>query len=192
MKTHALALATALDVLLRALERAGVATELLGYTTGAWNGGRALRDWRRAGKPPQPGRLNELCHIIFKDHASPYRSARRSLAALLKPELFRECVDGEALRWASARLLAQDVRQRILLVVSDGSPMDGATVLANDPHYLDRDLQAAAALIEAQSQIALRGIGVGLDLSAFYQRSTVLDLAGQSTRQVLAQVVGVL
>lgn len=192
MKTHALALAAALDVLLRALERAGVATELLGYTTGAWNGGRALRDWRRAGKPPQPGRLNELCHIVFKDHASPYRSARRSLAALLKPELFRECVDGEALRWASARLLAQDVRRRILLVVSDGSPMDGATVLANDPHYLDRDLQATAAQIEAQGQIELCGIGVGLDLSAFYQRSTVLDLAEQTTRQVLAQVVGVL
>jgi cobaltochelatase CobT len=192
MKAHALALATALDVLLRALERAGVSTELLGYTTGAWNGGRALRDWRRAGKPPAPGRLNELCHIVFKDHASPYRSARRSLAALLKPELFRECVDGEALRWASARLLAQDVRRRILLVVSDGSPMDGATVLANDPHYLDRDLQATAAQLEAQGQIELRGIGVGLDLSGFYQRSTVLDLGGQTTRQVLAQVVGVL
>ena len=192
MKTHALALAMALDVLLRALERAGVQTELLGYTTGAWNGGRALRDWRRAGKSPQPGRLNELCHIVFKDHASPYRNARRSLAALLKPELFRECVDGEALRWASARLLAQDVRRRILLVVSDGSPMDGATVLANDPHYLDRDLQATAAQIETQGQIALRGVGVGLDLSAFYQRSTVLDLAEQTTRQVLAQVVDVL
>jgi len=192
VKAHALALATALDVLLRALERAGVSTELLGYTTGAWNGGRALRDWRRAGKPPAPGRLNELCHMVFKDHASPYRSARRSLAALLKPELFRECVDGEALRWASTRLLAQDVRRRILLVVSDGSPMDGATALANDPHYLDRDLQATAAQIEAQGQIELRGIGVGLDLSGFYQRSTVLDLAGQTTRQVLAQVVGVL
>jgi len=192
MNSHALALAMALDVLLRALERAGVQTELLGYTTGAWNGGRALRDWRRAGKPAQPGRLNELCHIVFKDHASPYRKARRNLAALLKPELFRECVDGEALRWASARLLAQDVRQRILLVVSDGSPMDGATALANDPHYLDRDLQATAAQIENQGQIALRGVGVGLDLSAFYQRSTVLDLAEQTTRQVLAQVVELL
>ena len=192
MKTHALALATALDVLLRALERAGVQTELMGYTTGAWNGGRALRDWRRAGKPVAPGRLNELCHIVFKDQASPYRSARRSLAALLKPELFRECVDGEALRWASARLQAQDVRRRILLVVSDGSPMDGATALANDPHYLDRHLQATAAHIEAQGQIDLRGVGVGLDLSAYYQRSVVLDLAGQTTRQVLAEVVGVL
>ncbi len=192
MKTHALALATALDVLLRALERAGVQTELLGYTTGAWNGGRALRDWRRAGKPAAPGRLNELCHIVFKDQASPYRSARRSLAALLKPELFRECVDGEALRWASARLQAQDVRRRILLVVSDGSPVDGATALANDTHYLDRHLQATAAQIEAQGQVELRGVGVGLDLSAYYQRSVVLDLAGQSPRQVLAEVLGVL
>jgi cobaltochelatase CobT len=192
MKTHALALATALDVLLRALERAGVQTELLGYTTGAWNGGRALRDWRRAGRPSAPGRLNELCHIVFKDQASPYRSARRSMAALLKPELFRECVDGEALRWASARLQAQDVRRRILRVVSDGSPMDGATALANDPHYLDRHLQATAAQIEAQGQVELLGIGVGLDLSAFYQRSVVLDLAGQTTRQVLAEVLGVL
>jgi len=192
MKTHALALATALDVLLRAAERAGLQTELLGYTTGAWNGGRALRDWRRAGKPPQPGRLNELNHLVFKDYASPYRSARGSLAALLKPELFRECVDGEALRWASARLQAQDVRRRILLVVSDGSPMDSATALANDPQYLDRHLQATAAQLESQGQIELRGVGVGLDLSAYYQRSVVLDLAGQTTRQVLAEVLELL
>jgi cobaltochelatase CobT len=192
MKTHALALATALDVLLRALERAGVQTELLGYTTGAWNGGRALRDWRRAGKPSMPGRLNELSHLVFKDFASPYRNARHSLAALLKPELFRECVDGEALRWASARLQAQDVRRRILLVVSDGSPMDSATVLANDPHYLDRHLQATAAQLESQGQIELRGVGVGLDLSAYYQHSVVLDLAGQTTRQVLAEVLALL
>ncbi len=192
MKQHMQRLAPLLDVFTRALEMAGAQTEVLGYTTGAWNGGRAVRDWRRQGKPPQPGRLNELCHIVFKDQAMPWRRSRQGLAALLKPELFRECVDGEALRWAAARLDALDVERRYLLVFSDGSPMDGATVLANDNHYLDRDLLHSARRIERDGAIALRGIGLGLDLSAFFGRSVVLDLDQQSPAQALTDIVGTL
>ena len=192
MKQHMAQLAPLLDVLLRALELAGAQTELLGYTTGAWNGGRALRDWRRAGKPAAPGRLNELCHIVFKDSETPWRRGKAGVAALLKPELFRECVDGEALCWAAARLEAVQAQRRILLVFSDGSPMDGATVLANDTYYLDRDLQATAARIERAGQIELRGVGLGLDLSAFYARSVVLDMQNHRSAHTLGEILTLL
>ncbi len=192
MKQHMAKLAPLLDVLLRALELAGAQAELLGYTTGAWNGGRALRDWGRAGKPAAPGRLNELCHIVFKDSETPWRRGKAGVAALLKPELFRECVDGEALRWAAARLEAVQAQRRFLLVFSDGSPMDGATVLANDTSYLDRDLQATAARIEREGRIALRGVGLGLDLSAFYARSVVLDMQNHRSAHTLGEIVALL
>ena len=192
MKQHMDKLAPLLDLLTRALEMAGAAPELLGYTTGAWNGGRVMRDWRRSGKPANPGRLNELCHIVFKSSDTPWRSAKPGIAALLKPELFRECIDGEALRWAAARLKAQDAQRRILLVFSDGSPMDGATVLANSTHYLDHDLQHCARQIEREAQIELRGVGLGLDLSGFYSKNRVLDLQNQSPWQALRDVLGLL
>ena len=192
MKQHMDKLAPLLDSLTRALEMAGVSTELLGYTTGAWNGGRVMRDWRRAGKPPHPGRLNELCHIVFKDSDTPWRRSKQSIAALLKADLFRECVDGEALRWAAARLQSQEVERRILLVFSDGSPMDGATVMANSSHYLDVDLQHGARQIERAGHIALCGVGLGLDLSAFFTRNRVLDLHQQSVSQALGDILGLL
>ena len=192
MKQHMAQLAPLLDVLLRALELAGAHTELLGYTTGAWNGGRVMRDWRRAGKPGAPGRLNELCHIVFKDADTPWRRGKGGVAALLKPDLFRECVDGEALRWAAARLEAVQAQRRILLVFSDGSPMDGATVLANDTYYLDRDLQATAQRIERAGQIELRGVGLGLDLSAFYARSVVLDMQNHRSAHTLGEILTLL
>lgn len=193
MKEHAEWTAMLADVLARALERIGVRCEVLGFTTGAWNGGRAQRDWQRAGRPARPGRLNELCHIVFKDAATPWRRARPGIAALLRPDLFREGVDGEALQWAAGRLAAQEAERRILLVVSDGCPMDGATRLANGTHYLDRHLQQVAQRIEQQGPIALVGVGVGLDLSPYYAASHVLDLAhAGSGNAVFREVVGVL
>ncbi|MGC3986595.1 MAG: cobalt chelatase [Pseudorhodoferax sp.] len=193
MKEHAEWTAMLADVLARALERIGARCEVLGFTTGAWNGGRAQRDWQRAGRPARPGRLNELCHIVFKDAATPWRRARPGLAALLKPDLFREGVDGEALQWAAGRLAAQEAGRRILLVFSDGCPMDGATRLANDAHYLDRHLQQVAQRIEQQGRIALYGVGVGLDLSPYYAASHVLDLAHAGAgNAVFREVVGVL
>jgi len=192
MKQHMEKLAPLVDLLTRALDMAGVATEVLGYTTNSWNGGRVMRDWRRAGKPAQPGRLNELCHMVFKDSTEPWRRSKPGLAALRKADIFRECVDGEALRWAAERLRAQDAERRMLVVFSDGSPMDGATVLANDTHYLDRDLQHSARQLEREADIGLCAVGLGLDLSAYFARSAVLDLQNQTVAQALGEVLGLL
>ena len=192
MKQHMPALTVMIDLLVRAMELAGVSSEVLGYTTGAWNGGRALRDWRKAGKPQDPGRLNELCHIVFKDNETPWRRARRDIAALLKPDIFRECIDGEALRWANQRLEQVTAERKILIVVSDGSPMDSATVLANDPHYLDRDLLTAATQIARARRIRLIGVGVGLDMSPFYQRSLVIDAVNFPLRRSLQDILKLL
>ena len=192
MKQHMEKLAPLVDLLTRALDMAGVATEVLGYTTNTWNGGRLMRDWRRAGKPAQPGRLNELCHMVFKDSGQPWRRSKPGLSAMLKADLFRECVDGEALRWAAERLRAQETERRMLVVFSDGSPMDGATVLANDAHYLDRDLQQVARQLEREAAIGLCAVGLGLDLSAYFARSTVLDLQNQTAAQALGDVLALL
>ncbi len=177
MKAHIEAVAVLVDVLVRALEQAGVASEVLGYTTAAWNGGRARRDWVRAGRPPHPGRLNEVCHLVFKDADTGWRRARPAIAALLKAELFRDGIDGEALAWARRRARARSEQRQLLLVFSDGSPMDGATGLANDAHYLDHHLKDEVARFEAAGA-EIYGIGVGLDLSPYYSRSHVLDLSG--------------
>ncbi len=192
MKQHMPALTVMIDLLVRAMELAGISSQVLGYTTGAWNGGRALRDWRKAGKPQDPGRLNELCHIVFKDNETPWRRARRDIAALLKPDIFRECIDGEALRWANQRLDQVTAERKILIVVSDGSPVDSATVLSNDPHYLDRDLQTAATQIERAGRIRLIGVGVGLDMSPFYQRSLVIDAVNYPLRRGLQDILKLL
>ena len=189
MRRHADTVTALLDVLLRALDLAGVTTELLGFTTGAWNGGRAVGDWRRAGRPPHPGRLNEQLHLVVKDADTSWRRARPSVAALLKEDVYREGLDGEAVAWAAARMASRPEPHKILVVVSDGSPMDSATNLANDEHYLDQHLRQVVAGLEAAGEVAVCGLGVGLDLSPFYRRSMVLDLArpvgGPTVRELL-------
>jgi cobaltochelatase CobT len=192
MRQHIESVALLVDVFARALDMAGVASEILGFTTGAWNGGRALRDWRRAGSPPHPGRLNEVAHLVFKDGDTPWRRARRSIAALLKAELFRESVDGEALAWAAARLAARGEARRLLIVVSDGCPMDGATQLANDEHYLDHHLQQVAAKIEPDGVVELAAIGVGLDLSPYYGRCQAIDLDAGLGNRVFQEVLALI
>lgn len=169
--------ATLVDACTRAFEAAGASCEVLGFTTGAWNGGRALRDWQRSGRPLHPGRLNERCHLVFKDADTPWTRGRRGIAALLKADLFREGIDGEAVDWACGRLLQRDAARRLLFVVSDGSPMDSATVLANDAHYLDQHLREVVARREADGGVEVIGVGIGLDLSPYYRRSLALDLA---------------
>lgn len=176
MRRYAETLAALLDVLVRALDLAGVTTELLGFTTGAWNGGRAVRDWRRAGRPAHPGRLNELCHVVFKDAGTPWRRARRGIAALLKEDLYREGVDGEAVAWACDRMRSRPERRRLLVVVSDGGPLDGATVLANGEDLLDRHLRDVVAAARRTGVARILGLGVGLDLSRYYPRSRVVNL----------------
>ncbi len=189
MRTHAESVALLLDLFTRALDMAGATSEVLGFTTGAWNGGRAQRDWQRAGKPPNPGRLNELLHLVFKDAATPWRRARRDLAALLEGHQFREGVDGEAVAWAAARLAARPEARRVLVVLSDGCPMDAATQVANGRHFLDRHLQQVAAQVETGGAVELAALGLGLDLSPFYSRSEAVDLAAGPDRRTLQAVL---
>ena len=175
MKPHREAVATFADLLLRALDAIGVGTELLGFTTGAWNGGRALRDWRRAGRPALPGRLAECDHLVFKEAGQAWRRARPQVAALLEPGFYREGVDGEAVDWACGRLRACDARRRMLLVVSDGSPMESASAAANPPGMLSAHLRAVVEAQRRRGDIGILGVGVGLDLSPWYAHSLLLD-----------------
>ncbi len=189
MRKHIESVAMLVDVFVRALEQAGVATEVLGFTTGAWNGGLAQRDWVRAGRPQHPGRLNEVCHMVFKDAETRWQRARPDIAALLKGDLFREGIDGEAVLWACQRLAGRVEDRKLLLVISDGSPMDSATNLANDAHYLDHHLRDVVQSVDSTGQIEILGVGVGLDLSPYYSRSHVLDLAGSTGNQVFRELI---
>lgn len=192
MKPHALSVAVLLDVFARAIEQAGASCEILGFTTGAWNGGRAMRDWRRAGRPAHPGRLNERRHLIFKSAESSWRQARPAVAALLHADLYREGVEGEAVEWASARAAVRDEPRKLLFVVSDGSPMDSATAVTNGPHYLDRHLREVVAGIEQSGGVEIFGVGVGLDLSTTYRRSRLLDLAEGASNAIFGEVLDLL
>jgi len=185
-------LATLVDVLVRALGMAGVESEVLGFTTGAWNGGRAAKEWLAAGRPAYPGRLNEVCHLIFKDAARNWRRSRTDIAALLKVDLFREGIDGEAVDWACDRLLMRNAERRILLVISDGCPMDSATGLANDAFYLDNHLKEVVARRERQGNVEILGLGVGLDLSPFYRRSVNADFAQGLDNRLFFDIAGLL
>lgn len=192
MREHIESVAVLVDVMARALDQIGVTTEVLGFTTNAWNGGRAQKAWMRAGRPPHPGRLNEAAHLIFKDSDTPWRRARPAMGALLKSDLFREGVDGEAVTWAAQRLLQRHDGRRVLMVISDGSPTDGATTLANDIHYLDHHLCNVVAQLEAQGQVEIYGIGVGLDLSPYYRNNRALDLSKSVTNNVLREIVAMI
>lgn len=189
MKAHIEPVAVMIDALLRALDMIGVATELLGFTTGAWNGGRAYRDWMSRGRPPHPGRLNEVCHMVFKDAERNWRRARSDIAALFKADLFREGIDGEAVDWACNRLLARPEGRRILIVISDGCPSDSATGLANDPFYLDNHLKDVVARRSREGAVEILGLGVGLDLSPFYRRSLAADLTQGLDNALFPEIV---
>jgi cobaltochelatase CobT len=192
MKAQIDSVAVLVDVLARALEEAGATSEVLGFTTQAWNGGRAARDWQRAGCPRHPGRLNEACHLVFKNADTPWRRARASIAALYKADLFREGIDGEAVEWACARLARRDEERRILLVVSDGSPMDSATQRTNDRFYLDHHLRDVVQRHSERGGVEIAGLGVGLDLSPYYERSRALDLAALPGNAVFREVIDLL
>jgi cobaltochelatase CobT len=192
MKQHIETVAMLVDVFARALEQAGVSSEVLGFTTGAWHGGRALHDWQRARRPAHPGRLNEACHMVFKDGDTPWRRARLDIAALLKPDLFREGIDGEAVDWACARLQGRSEGRRLLIVISDGSPTDSATQLANDSHYLDHHLVEAVARHEQRGAVEIYGVGVSLDLSPYYAHSRVIDAAAALRNEVFSEIVAMI
>lgn len=165
------------DCLIRALDMIGASSELLGFTTNTWNGGKPYKEWMRQGRSPYPGRLNESCHLVFKEAKRGWRRARRDVAALLKGDLFREGIDGEAVDWACNRLLACTESRKILIVISDGSPADSATNLTNDAYYLDNHLKEVLARRERQGEVDIFGLGVGLDLSPFYRRCLATDMS---------------
>ena len=192
MKAFAKPLSLLLDVLGRALEMAGVAVEILGFSSQAWNGGRARKQWQRAGRPEFPGRLNERLHIVFKDGAKPWRQGRQGVAALRKPDIFREGIDGEAVEWACQRLMACSTRRRILLVISDGCPMDTATHQCNDEHYLDQHLRQVLAARERMGDVKVCALGVGLDLGVFYRQRLAIDLLQDIDEALLFSVAELL
>lgn len=175
MKGNAETVTLMVDLLSRAIERSGAKTEVLGFSTNAWNGGRPYRRWMSRGRKPQPGRLNEVDLRIFKDADTAWRHANRSIMALLKLDLYREGIDGEAVHWACQRLLSQPTQRKLLYVISDGSPMDSATNLANDDYYLDNHLQQVLAYYEKQG-VEICGLGIGLDLSKLYKKYLIADL----------------
>lgn len=170
-------IAVLLDVTARALDLAGVTSEILGFTTGAWSGGEPARSWRRAGEPERPGRLNQVDHIVYKDADTSWRRSRRSIAAMLRTAHYREGIDGEAIMWAHERLLRRPEPQKVLVVISDGAPMDTATVAANDRAFLADHLSRVADAIERTSPVVLGALAVDLEVSATFRRSVEVDLS---------------
>jgi cobaltochelatase CobT len=164
------------DILARTLERCGVKTEILGFTTKAWKGGQARDLWTKSGKAPNPGRLNDLRHIIYKSADAPWRRARRNLGLMMREGLLKENIDGEALEWAHDRLLGRPEQRRILMVISDGAPVDDSTLSVNSGGYLERHLRDTIARIQDYSPVELIAIGIGHDVTRYYSRAvTIVD-----------------
>ena len=165
------------DVLARTLERCGVKTEILGFTTRAWKGGQSRESWLTGGKPAQPGRLNDLRHIVYKKADEPWRHARKNLGLMMREGLLKENIDGEALLWAHSRLLARPEDRRVLMVISDGAPVDDSTLSVNNAGYLEQHLRKVIDWIERQSPVQLVAIGIGHDVTRYYKRAvTIMDV----------------
>ncbi|MGO4388406.1 cobaltochelatase subunit CobT [Microvirga sp. 2YAF29] len=168
--------ATCADILARTLERCGVKVEILGFTTRAWKGGQAREMWLQNGKPANPGRLNDLRHIIYKSADAPWRRARKNLGLMMREGLLKENIDGEALDWAHKRLLGRPEQRRILMVISDGAPVDDSTLSVNPGNYLERHLRYVIEEIETRSPVELIAIGIGHDVTRYYRRAvTIVD-----------------
>jgi cobaltochelatase CobT len=168
--------ATCADILARTLERCGVKVEILGFTTRAWKGGQSREAWLAAGKPANPGRLNDLRHIIYKAADAPWRRARKNLGLMMREGLLKENIDGEALDWAHKRLLARPEQRKILMMISDGAPVDDSTLSVNAGNYLERHLRHVIEEIETRSPVELIAIGIGHDVTRYYRRAvTIVD-----------------
>jgi len=180
--------ATCADILARTLERCGVKVEILGFTTRAWKGGQSREAWLAAGKPANPGRLNDLRHIIYKSADAPWRRARKNLGLMMREGLLKENIDGEALDWAHRRLLARGEQRKILMMISDGAPVDDSTLSVNPGNYLERHLRWVIEDIETRSPVELIAIGIGHDVTRYYRRAvTIVDaeeLGGAMTEKL--------
>lgn len=164
------------DILARTLERVGVKTEILGFTTRTWKGGQSREDWLAAGRPVNPGRLNDVRHIVYKQADEPYRRARNALGLMMREGLLKENIDGEALKWAHTRIVHRPEDRKILMVISDGSPVDDSTLSVNAGGYLDQHLRQVIGWIESKSPVELIAIGIGHDVTRWYSRAvTIMD-----------------
>lgn len=176
------------DVLARTLERCQVKCEILGFTTRAWKGGRSREAWLADGRPATPGRLNDLRHIIYKGADAPWRRSRPNLGLMMKEGLLKENIDGEALEWAHRRLLNRPEARRILMVISDGAPVDDSTLSVNPASTLEQHLRNVIAMIEKRNMVDLIAIGIGHDVTRYYEHAvTITDveqLAGAMTEQL--------
>jgi cobaltochelatase CobT len=180
--------ATCADILARTLERCGVKVEILGFTTRAWKGGQSREAWLQAGKPPNPGRLNDLRHLVYKSADAPWRRARKNLGLMMREGLLKENIDGEALDWAHQRLLGRPEQRKILMMISDGAPVDDSTLSVNSGNYLERHLRHVIEEIETRSPVELIAIGIGHDVTRYYRRAvTIVDaeeLGGAMTEKL--------
>ncbi|KPF44940.1 cobaltochelatase subunit CobT [Rhizobium sp. AAP43] len=180
--------ASCADILARTLERCGVKVEILGFTTKAWKGGQSREMWLAGGKAPLPGRLNDLRHIVYKSADAPWRRSRRNLGLMMREGLLKENIDGEALMWAHNRLIGRREQRKILMMISDGAPVDDSTLSVNPGNYLERHLRAVIEQIETKSPVELLAIGIGHDVTRYYRRAvTIVDadeLAGAMTEQL--------
>ena len=180
--------ATCADILARTLERCGVKTEILGFTTRAWKGGQSREFWLQSGKPNMPGRLNDLRHIIYKAADAPWRRARKNLGLMMREGLLKENIDGEALDWAHKRLLVRPEQRKILMMISDGAPVDDSTLSVNPGNYLEKHLRFVIDEIENRSPVELIAIGIGHDVTRYYKRAvTIVDaeeLGGAMTEKL--------
>ncbi|HTN60354.1 MAG TPA: cobaltochelatase subunit CobT [Devosia sp.] len=178
------------DILARTLERCGVKVEILGFTTRAWKGGKSREAWLEANRPPNPGRVNDVRHIIYKGADEPWRHARRNLGLMMREGLLKENIDGEALEWARKRLMARHESRRILMVISDGAPVDDSTQSVNAGNYLEAHLRQVIEDIETRSPIQLVAVGIGHDVTRYYRRAVTLldaeELAGALTDELAA------
>jgi cobaltochelatase CobT len=178
------------DIMARTLERCGVKVEILGFTTRAWKGGQAREAWLQAGRPATPGRLNDLRHIVYKRADEPYRRARKSLGLMMREGLLKENIDGEALLWAHGRLMARTEERRILMVISDGAPVDDSTLSVNSGSYLEKHLRQVIAWIETKSPAELVAIGIGHDVTRYYARAVTIMDAEQLGGTMVEQLAG--
>ena len=178
------------DIMARTLERCGVKTEILGFTTRAWKGGQSREDWLAAGRPAMPGRLNDLRHIVYKKADEPWRRARRNLGLMMREGLLKENIDGEALLWAHSRLIARHEERRILMVISDGAPVDDSTLSVNSGTYLERHLRQVIEWIENRSPVQLVAIGIGHDVTRYYRRAVTIMDAEQLGGTMVEQLAG--
>ncbi len=182
------AVAVMVDIYCRALELAGVSTEILGFTTAGWAGGESIRKWRKSGSPEYPGRLNDRLHIVYKDAETSWRRSRHSISSLMNPVHFKEGLDGEALQWAERRLLGRVEDRKCLVMISDGAPMESATSNHNDPLYLERHLKQVARRVERTGRIELKAISAALGMDEFFSESISLDLSGTLDNRIFSSL----